>query len=496
MKQKNIFIYKFLFILCFIFFILFSLFENNVYASGEWTLKFTYDNLDYSFNLNDEFLNIYKPYDGNNKEGHFFIVANNDGSINKILMYQIYRMNNYFTCSLNGDDLTIHPENNDCLLSYKYSDKLIWDRALKDGFSYNINNCKIIFSTCDIKYTNGDIYFSGCKSVPFNITLSTTEKTDNPIIAYSNYFAYEDAFKYECYISSDSQNWKLMNYETLKDTNTNITRFRFNYTILENGNYFFKFLNKETSEEYYLSIKVTNIIKNSSNSGFTSSGIPQPFVTYERIGEYFVLKTQSFTKEEIVKYKCLYTNSFSEDYSSWGNMSIGSLKNTQLGQTEYFFFINVPKNSEDCTYFFVFYDYTKQEYGNFSSLECKFDKMNEYSDKVAGVIKEEKSRFDKLLDFFKERFGFLTYPFEFIVDLLTRILNIDYSEPIIHIPEMYCPGTDIKIFDGYDYNFNTLLEDEILSNVYNIYLIAVDFVIVIGVVFLAKNTLMEVLGNG
>ena len=122
--------------------------------------------------------------------------------------------------------------------------------------------------------------------------------------------------------------------------------------------------------------------------------------------------------------------------------------------------------------------------------------MNEYSDKVQDVVKEEKNRFNELIEFFSERFGFLTYPFEFIADLLNRILNIEYEEPIIRIPELYIPMTDNLIFSGYEYNFNTILENEALANIYDIYLIAVDFIIILGVIILAKNTMMEVLGNG
>ena len=285
-----------------------------------------------------------------------------------------------------------------------------------------------------------------------------------------------------------------MNYETLTDNG--VTQFRFNYTILENGTYYFKFLDKETYEETYISREVTNILKNSSNSGYTSSGIPQPFVTYERIGESFVIKTQSFTKEQIVKYKCLYINEFSSDMSTWSEMSISSMFNTTLNQSEYYFSFTTPKDSEDCTYYFVFYDYTLQEYGDYSSLACIFDKMNEYEDKVSGVKEEKNNRFNELLDFFKQRFGFLTFPFEFIGNLLNRILNIEYGEPIIHIPQLKIPNTNNIIFNGYDYNFNTLLENQAINNIYNIYLIAVDFIIVISLVILAKNILMEVLGNG
>lgn len=497
MKKNNIFTHKFLPILGLVFFILFILLINNSFASND------------NFYIDEDVKKAILSIDGFNSETMDFFIGYSTGydyyfctifEKNESSIFYYYQTGGMFPHHIRCQNNWIH------VINYKYIDGIF---VYQDESSIRNNNDLIstdasdgIYYFCSsvnvyTGYGSSDLFYEGeTISNPYDIILSTGENTNNPVIAYTNYFLFDDYKRYECYISTDLDNWTLMNYETFKDTSTNTTYFRFNYTILENGTYYFKFVDKKTNTESYITRDISNILKNSTNSGYTPSGIPQPFITYERVGEYFVLKTQSFTEDEILRYKCLYTNSFSEDYYNWSNMSIGSLNNTQLGQTEYFFFISLPLDSENCTYYFVFYDYNKQEYGYFSSLQCDFQEMNEYSDKVDGVIKEEKNRFEELLNFFKERFGFLTYPFEFIADLLNRILNINYSEPIIHIPEIYCPGTDIKIFDGYDYNFNTLLENNAISNIYNIYLIAVDFFIVLGVVTLSYKTLMEVFGNG
>lgn len=372
------------------------------------------------------------------------------------------------------------------------------DRCLDSGF-FNADytsNTEIISSNFSVKTQEGSTIYT--PSDNFNITLSNTSSTNSPIIAYSNYFKYEDAKKYRCYISTDAEKWTLMNYETFNDTINNVTKFRFNYKIFKNGSYYFKLLNTETNKEKYLTVNVTNILNNSSNSGYNKYGIPQPFCTYDRFNEQFIIKTQNFTLDDIKKYECLYIkdSNFSSDYSSWNKMSIGTYNNVQLNQTEYYFFFTVPKNSENCIYYFVFYDYSQDKYGSPSSMNCDFAAMNEYCDNVSGVEKEKKNNFDELIDYFKDRFGFLTYPFEFIADLFTRILNIQYGEPIIHIPKLYIPTNNQKIFNGLDYNLNTILDNSAIKNIYNIYLIAVDFIIVLGVIVLAKNTIMEVFGNG
>ena len=49
-----------------------------------------------------------------------------------------------------------------------------------------------------------------------------------------------------------------------------------------------------------------------------------------------------------------------------------------------------------------------------------------------------------------------------------------------------------KILDTVNFNFNSLLENSVVLNIYNIYLVAVDFLIIVGVIILAKNVIMEV----
>ena len=47
--------------------------------------------------------------------------------------------------------------------------------------------------------------------------------------------------------------------------------------------------------------------------------------------------------------------------------------------------------------------------------------------------------FDELFDWFCDRLGFLSYPLELILDILDKILNINFAEPIINIPEIKEP---------------------------------------------------------
>ena len=91
---------------------------------------------------------------------------------------------------------------------------------------------------------------------------------------------------------------------------------------------------------------------------------------------------------------------------------------------------------------------------------------------------------------------FRIYCKKFLVDFFNRILNINYSEPIIYIPELREPFGNNKIFNGFEFNFNSLLTNNTFSYLYNIYLIAVDFVIIVLFIFLCKKVIEEVFGNG
>lgn len=100
--------------------------------------------------------------------------------------------------------------------------------------------------------------------------------------------------------------------------------------------------------------------------------------------------------------------------------------------------------------------------------------------------------FDELFDWFCDRLGFLSYPLELILDILDKILNINFAEPIINIPEIKEPFTNQTLISANSFNFNSLLENETLKGIHDIYLILVDAVIVFGFVNLLKRKMEEV----
>lgn len=100
--------------------------------------------------------------------------------------------------------------------------------------------------------------------------------------------------------------------------------------------------------------------------------------------------------------------------------------------------------------------------------------------------------FTNLKDWFSDRLGFLFYPFELVIDILNKIANINFSDPVIHIPDINEPFTNKKLISSTTFDFNSLLSNSILKNIHDIYLIGVDVVIIIALVNLAKRKWEEV----
>lgn len=90
-------------------------------------------------------------------------------------------------------------------------------------------------------------------------------------------------------------------------------------------------------------------------------------------------------------------------------------------------------------------------------------------------------------------FGFLSYPFELVINIFGRVTNINFEEPIITIPELRDPTSDIVFFDGISYNFNNAVNiNNTTKTIYDIYLVVVDVILIFLFVMLCKKTFEEV----
>ena len=102
------------------------------------------------------------------------------------------------------------------------------------------------------------------------------------------------------------------------------------------------------------------------------------------------------------------------------------------------------------------------------------------------------SYFTDLKDWFSDRLGFLFYPFEIVIDILTKILNINFANPVFNIPDLYEPFTNNKIMSATTFDLNSLVQSGALKTIHDIYLFCVDAFIIFELVNLFRRKYEEV----
>lgn len=98
--------------------------------------------------------------------------------------------------------------------------------------------------------------------------------------------------------------------------------------------------------------------------------------------------------------------------------------------------------------------------------------------------------------YFGDRFGLLYYPIEIVIEFMTRLYNLSNSLDdnfVLTFPDLKFMNT--TLIGGFSFDFNTFLSDDTFKNVYDIYLICVDVVLILGLVVLCKNTFADVFGG-
>lgn len=104
--------------------------------------------------------------------------------------------------------------------------------------------------------------------------------------------------------------------------------------------------------------------------------------------------------------------------------------------------------------------------------------------------------FNNLHNWASSHLGLLYTPFEFLFNLLNRIIEADYSDPMVEIGPYTLPLNDnITLIPKLTYHFNDLLEDENMQNIHEIYLLIIDGILIIGLLRLAYIKYEEIIGG-
>lgn len=432
-------------------------------------------------------------------EGYFYFVIDISGAGSDV-WYQVYAFP--FEC-VPGKTNRMPDGSN-----FTYYTWRIRNGVFKDSTSSTVSS---VFVDANLKvfYSNYDVYNAGGKllnkaNAPIfdfvlNLEVVPSENTTVlPVIIQSQLIPWNSYVDYDLKYSLDKKEYKDCPVRSLSGfEDGSLVGMQYYLEVYRNGMYYFKLTNKKTGEEIEEEVEIDNIVYTQDNINNYINGVfkPTPFLNYEYVSDTeILLTTQKFTLEELGQLECSYCKYIegsSEEYSS-EDVNVRAFTNEDTGETKYQFYINISnaEGNGDGTYFVRFYIKNLDEYSS-ASASVFFDEIVEHHKQTTFA----NLQFQKFIDFFKERFGFLSYPFELIVDVLHRINRIQFVEPKINIPDIYEPVTHEKIVAATEFNFNDLLKNDTLKNVHEIYLIVVDAILIFGIAMFAKNQIFKVLSK-
>lgn len=372
----------------------------------------------------------------------------------------------------------------------------------------------------DIKDSEGNVLFEKNNKVTLNLAVTPSENTSEvPVLITSDWYyldtwntslnVYTDNGVYDVYLHIPQIENPIgiddaVSSIEITEDETGRKMYRYVYKVYKNGTYKFKLIDinglvdsdyDEPSDDYV--VEKTIVIDNIVSSGdtvdnYNDNGVfdPTPFLYYEYISDSEIyICTQKFFIHELIDLQCYWAkdidiNKDFNDTSKWTKIeNPRTFKDNISGEDVYQFYFSVKNDNFDAdgTYYVKFYNVFLDKY-TYSSIEINFE----------DILKVDGSWLFKYTNFFKERFGFLVYPFDLAIDILQRINSVEFSEPRFYIPDIYDPVTNTKFISSTEYNFNSLLENDIFENVHNIYLIVVDVILIFALVMLLKGKIMGV----
>lgn len=343
-----------------------------------------------------------------------------------------------------------------------------------------------------------------------NLHLSTTEKTTEPIYVLSNRYYYEGEYdplddfltNYDIDVSYGYE--ETYGYAPLPvtgyDEERQMNYCEYQFKIVVNGVYKFRILNFNTQEITYQTFVVDNIgIDNKwgedifyDNYNDDGEFDPTPVLFLEYVDTSTVrIRTQPFSFNELIMLQC-FTKFEDGDFtqnrniysytSDTGNTIYDDdgVKNNNIEL--YYFYLDVQV---DGNYTFQFYNIELDKYTE-SSIDVNIREF------VIGNIDNIENFTDKMVAWSKLHFGFLVYPFELAINIFGRVTNINFTDPVLVIPELKSPFDGTTFFSGVNFNFNSILDIGVVNTIYNIYLVVVDAILIFLFVSLCKKVFGEV----
>ena len=356
----------------------------------------------------------------------------------------------------------------------------------------------ILYLDYSVKDTEGKVVIPQLNGFGLELSISETNPTTNvPIVISCQNLTEDEAYKYKLYVKEGDNDYKECDIRSINfidpEGNNSGVFYQYYYDVYYNGAFHFKFVDIESGQEIIQSVNVSNIVFTQDNVNNYIDGVfkPTPFLSYEYVSDTeIIVTTQKFYLEELEKLEASFRKDVEGEEEIWTDMQVRSFYNELARKETYQFYTSITNEdgTADGVYYFRFYNKELDDY-TFATLNLNFSNIVEYQKN----LEEGNSLLQKYISFFKERFGFLTYPIELVYNIYNRITTIQDGGNTIHIPDIYEPFTNTKIITATSFDFDALLFNDTLKNLHDIYLIVVDAIIVFGVSNLVYKKLMEVL---
>lgn len=106
------------------------------------------------------------------------------------------------------------------------------------------------------------------------------------------------------------------------------------------------------------------------------------------------------------------------------------------------------------------------------------------------------NKFNQLYTSTAQQFGFLFYPFDWMVSVLTRFMSIqDTGSYVISWPDIKVPNFDFTIISSGSFDFNSILSHPSINLMHNYYLIIVDAICIISFINLCIDEYHTIFGG-
>lgn len=419
-------------------------------------------------------------------------------SMSDLNNYNVYyskgNLDNFIAC----DHATLHTDNNDFFRFVAY------DITENDTYFFKFVDNK----NNEIQYLSLTITNISSGLDLLNLHLSTTEPTTEPIYVLSNKYYYNEPYNaaddfltnFDLDVSygyDEPYNAAPLSVQGY-DEEKQMSYRQFQFKIVVNGVYKFKIMNFKTQEISYKTFIVDNIgIKNKwgedvyyDNYNENGEFDPTPVLFLEYVDTTTVrIRTQPFSFNELINLKC-FTKFEDGEFSQNRNIYSFSL---DTGNTIYDYDDGLKENSIDLYFFYQDVKVDGNYTFKFHNLLLNKDTESSIDVNIRQFIVDNIDNIEKFSDrmvaWCKLHFGILSYPFELIINIVGRTTSINFTEPILHIPELKDPSTGVTFLQETSYNFNDAVNiNDTTKTIYSIYLVVVDVILIFLFIMLCKKT--------